>query len=65
MAYMRWKIEFDILSQYNSERSRGLMHTKEWQEKMKSIQDDYDYALHCHIVETDGDCNCKHCQGVL
>lgn len=37
-----WKPEYHQLAQYNSECSRGIVHTPAWAERMKIIQKDYD-----------------------
>lgn len=31
-----------ILAMYNAERSRGIMHTPEWQERMATYQEAFD-----------------------
>lgn len=35
--------EFDDLATYNAERARGIVHTPEWQEKMKHRQSIFDW----------------------
>jgi hypothetical protein len=37
--------EMEQLATYNTERDRGLMHTPEWQEKMRSLQVMFDRAV--------------------
>jgi len=37
-----WKPEYELLADYNSEVSRGIVHTEEWREKMEEIQKDFD-----------------------
>jgi len=36
-----WDKKFDVLAVYNSEKVRGLLHTKEWEEKMRELQKEY------------------------
>jgi len=36
-----WKIDYDILATYNTEVSRGIVHTEKWRDKMSKIQKDY------------------------
>jgi len=36
-----WKYDYDRLAIYNSEVSRGLMHTDEYKAEMKKIQKEY------------------------
>ena len=43
-----WLPEFDVLAQYNAERSRGVQHTSEWQERMSELQVCYDKRLRDH-----------------
>ena len=33
---------FEDLARYNAERGRGIMHTREWRDKMAGIQADFD-----------------------
>ncbi len=33
---------FNILATYNAERSRGIKHTKEWQQRMAELQRHFD-----------------------
>lgn len=37
-----WEDRFQVLADYNREVSHGIMHTKEWREKMRCLQQDYD-----------------------
>lgn len=37
-----WKSEYDSLATYNSECARGILHTEEYNQKMKAIQQEYD-----------------------
>lgn len=34
--------KFDPLARYNSERTRGIVHTPEWVEQMKALQREFD-----------------------
>ena len=37
-------IRWEVLGRYNAERARGIVHTKEWQEKMAEEQRAFDEA---------------------
>lgn len=43
---MLWKKEYNLLATYNSEVARGIIHTKEYVEKMKKLQKEYNKELH-------------------
>lgn len=36
---------FDLLARFNSERSRGLVHTPEWCDRMAKIQEEFDQGM--------------------
>uniref|UniRef100_A0A6M3X5P7 Uncharacterized protein n=1 Tax=viral metagenome TaxID=1070528 RepID=A0A6M3X5P7_9ZZZZ len=36
-----WEERFDILATYNAEVMRGVVHTSEYDARMKILQDDY------------------------
>ena len=40
-----WLPEFEALAQYNSEKSRGIMHSPEYSEAMKKLQEKYNERL--------------------
>ena len=40
-----WEDRFEALAVYNAENARGIMHTEEYREKMKVMQDEYDRKL--------------------
>lgn len=40
-----WRQNYDLLATYNSEVARGIVHTKEYSEKMMAIQKEYDEAI--------------------
>lgn len=46
---MRWrpqeKYEFSALATYNSERSRGIVHTAKWKELMREEKRRFDASL--------------------
>ncbi|QOR55374.1 MAG: hypothetical protein SHS37scaffold145_25 [Phage 71_18] len=39
---VEWLDSFDTLAQFNTERSRGLVHTPEWVERMRYVQARFD-----------------------
>jgi hypothetical protein len=39
-------IEFSRLATYNAEKSRGIMHTVDWQNKMAILQIQFDHYQH-------------------
>jgi hypothetical protein len=38
--------ELDMLARYNTERSRGLMHTEAWQQQMAVLQARFDQVAY-------------------
>ena len=40
-----WKPEYNVLASYNSEVSRGVLHTNKWKEKMRQLQNNYNVFL--------------------
>ena len=47
--------EITQLAKYNAEKSRGLMHTEEWKQKMKALQKTYDESVPKPIIFTPGE----------
>jgi hypothetical protein len=45
--------EIEILGRYNAERSRGVVHTQEWQRRMVELQKQFDLAQACFSEEKD------------
>jgi hypothetical protein len=41
-AQMSFERGYNWLADYNSERARGIVHTPEWDAKMKKLQEQYD-----------------------
>jgi len=41
----QWEDKFNSLAQYNSECSHGIVHTEEYNRKMKCLQDEYDEKI--------------------
>lgn len=39
-----WKPQYEALAKYNSERSKGIVHTEEWTKKMQDLQKEFDIA---------------------
>lgn len=39
---LSWRDEYYVLAKYNGEVARGIVHTKEWKERMKELQEQYD-----------------------
>lgn len=37
--------DVERLATYNSERTRGIVHTSEWQDKMKLLQQEFNEGL--------------------
>ena len=42
MDYLDWCYDYERLAKYNSEKSRGIVHTDEYASKMADIQHRYD-----------------------
>jgi len=39
-------IEIETLARYNAEKDRGIVHTKEWIEKMAELQEIFNASWH-------------------
>jgi len=43
IGYFQFEVDnTKMLAKYNAEVSRGIMHTEEWKDKMKVLQEEYD-----------------------
>lgn len=42
--------ETDMLGRYNAERSRGLVHTPEWQQQMADLQSRFDEEMKTRYI---------------
>ena len=42
---LKWKPEYDALALYNAEIKRGLVHTADYMNKMKRVQEAYNEEL--------------------
>lgn len=40
-----WEERFSALAVFNAERARGIMHTAEYAEKMRAMQQEFDVKL--------------------
>ncbi len=40
--FLAFSARFDPLATYNAERSRGIVHTPQWQAKMAALQAEFD-----------------------
>jgi hypothetical protein len=40
-----WESKFSALAMFNAEKARGIMHTREYIERMRVMQDEYDKKL--------------------
>jgi hypothetical protein len=49
-GYGPWKSEYDLLAQYNSECAGGLIHTADYDERMRVLQRDYNENFLGHRV---------------
>ena len=53
-----WEERFGQLAAFNSEKARGLIHMKEWADKMDALQREYDSKMSAMLrsnVELSGD----------
>lgn len=52
------------LAAYNAEVARGVVHTPEWDERMKTLQAEYDYMTAVAATQAAGETITRRCQTV-
>lgn len=53
LSSLQWEEGFNALAQYNSECSHGIVHTGEYNQKMKRLQDAYNEKIK-HLTDICG-----------
>lgn len=48
-----WKKDYEVLSRYNAEVARGIVHTEQWKASMAEVQKEYNevYLPKFHALE--------------